>query len=431
MLSGLFFFIKIIFFPSNEEQNKVKADLLNQHSFYYPEASKKGYFIGVRLLKYQITHLLKSKSRTKKINSSDFVFYTLFPSSEDTDLTQVLENRVDLKTKTWYTFNRKNIYQYLSQNEIYVSILFLIFTYPFLTLFALARSNKFNVFLLAESYLISMVFKKVIKNSGCKELFHFYAHEPESNCAYYLNKERCNYVKIPNLNPLFMFNRNIIADEIALTFGYQEDELNSWNSKQKFNNWKTPKLNPFINVNENESNSKSICFYSHASWIRIKEKHGSTWFAEDKMEIKLLEYIKVNQDLFNNGEDITVCLHPKEKQNENQIDESKNYYRNIFGSKVNFFDVEKSSHESFSDFDMGISAFTSIIFERLYCGYKSLIFHDQVSCKFPVRDSEYEKFVFEDFQEISSKLQDYKNKKETDIQYFSNHNRYTHKFIEC
>ena len=34
-----------------------------------------------------------------------------------------------------------------------------------------------------------------------------------------------NIIKIPNSNPLFMYNKNILANEIILTLQYQREEL--------------------------------------------------------------------------------------------------------------------------------------------------------------------------------------------------------------
>ncbi|MCB0478133.1 MAG: hypothetical protein KDC84_08215 [Crocinitomicaceae bacterium] len=285
------------------------------------------------------------------------------------------------------------------------------------------------MFLIPESFLISRTFKKILIATDPNVFFHLYPHEPEGNLSYILKPENVEYVKVPNLNPLFMFNKRIISDKIALTFGYQEDELKAEKSDLSFEKWKSPKFDHFLNDFTTPKKEGSVCYYSHASWIRQKEKHGATWFEEDKMEVKLLNYFKGNKELFQNGKGITVCLHPKEKKTPELLNQSVEYYKDHFGEEVKILPPQQSSYDSFQLFDLGISAFTSIIFERLYCGHKSLIYHDQESYAFPIESSDYGHFVFRNFQELSLKLRDIIEGKVTDQKFFNGLEKYTYKFV--
>lgn len=429
MIFDLFYFLKILFLPTSDNEIKTKKDLLDQHSFYYPEASKNGKLMGLRLLKFQIKILLGSTKSKLNFDKVDFVFYTLFPGSKQSDLNLIKANKKELREKKFFAFHRENIYTNLNSLEIYCSILFLLLCYPFTSVFSLGRSNKFNVFLIPESFLISRIFKKVLLKTDTELFFHLYPHEPEGNLSYMLKPKKVEYIKVPNLNPLFMFNKRIISDKIGLTFGYQQDELKAEKSELPFEKWKSPKFDAFLNDLSSQEKDGRVCYYSHASWIRQKEKHGSTWFEEDKMEINLLNYFKSNKDLFQNGKGITVCLHPKEKRSPELLNLSIDYYKDHFGEEVNFLPPQQSSYDSFKLFELGISAFTSIIFERLYCGHKSLIYHDQESYTFPVQNSDYDHFVFRDFQELSLKLHDIVEGKVSDQKFFNGLEKYTYKFV--
>lgn len=427
MVLDFFYFLRILINPKTDNEKKTKKDLITQHSFYYPENSKNGRFIGLRLMKFQITNLIGSLGKKKKLNKVDFVFYTLFSGSIKSDLSFIQFNSPILKNKESYSFQRENIFDNFSNFEIFRSILFLVSGFPFLYLFSFLKKNKFNYFLLTESYLISRVFKKINEQTECTDFFHLYPHEPDSNLSYLLSKKKeTTYLKIPNMNPLFMFNENIIADKLILTLDYQQEELKAWSNNVPTENWKTNKLKPFFNENFTLNKKQSICYYSHASWLRKNEKHGSTWFNEEEMELELLAFFKENENLFDQGLDITVCLHPKEKKSEKLKNESIKYYQKIFGEDVKFFDFKKSSYDSFNEFDLGISAFTSIIFERIYCGFKSYMYHNQLSVDFPVKESKYKGFVMNNFNDVEEKIKNYKATKATDENFYADKKQYTY-----
>ena len=100
-------------------------------------------------------------------------------------------------------------------------------------------------------------------------------------------------IVIPNTNPLFMYNKNIIGNKILLTLGYQVEELLFFNPtyqgsillKEDF------QLVEYHNNFSSKSNNK-ICYYSHASWLRIENDQHIPSFNEVKIELELLEYLK-------------------------------------------------------------------------------------------------------------------------------------------
>ena len=79
-----------------------------------------------------------------------------------------------------------------------------------------------------------------------------------------------------------------------------------------------------------------------------------------------------------------------------------NYYKDIFGSSVKFF--EKSSYDSFSKFNLGFGCFSSILFERIHCGHKTIIFNNKVD-EFPLKNSKFNFFVIKDLKDLKEKIE--------------------------
>ena len=241
----------------------------------------------------------------------------------------------------------------------------------------------------------------------CEKIYFFSTHEPEANLlAHLLMKKNIKVVKIPNSNPLFMFNKNMVTDELILTLEYQFEEANLFYEDCDFEikRWHPIGLNKYYNINKENQSSKKLCYYSHASWIRKSEDHHLPKFNEVELELNFLELIR-NSNFFSNHE-VYICLHPKEKTSSNILIKSKNYYKKIFGSNVQFYN--NSSFESFEEFELGFGAFSSILFERIHCGYKTLIFNNLIS-EFPILNSDFNYFVMSDFENLLESIQCFVN----------------------
>ena len=246
---------------------------------------------------------------------------------------------------------------------------------------------------------------KLLKNK-CKKLYFFYTHEPEYNLiSHYLIKHGTYVVSIPNANPLFMFNKNLIFSELVITIAYQFHEFKLFYKNKKSTFWNLPELINLHNNNFSSFQNGSICYYSHASWLRKEFDHTITPFNEVKLEIDFLNYIKRNRIL--KDFDITICLHPKEKESKDILSKSKKFYRTMFGEKISFH--YSDSRKSFKDFDLGIGTFSSILFERLHCGYKTLIFNNLID-EFPINDPRLNRIVISDYSTFVNKLSETLNK---------------------
>ena len=73
----------------------------------------------------------------------------------------------------------------------------------------------------------------------------------------------------------------------------------------------------------------------------------------------------------------------------------------MFGEKISFH--LSDSRKSFKDFDLGFGTFSSILFERLHCGYKTLIFNNSID-EFPLNDPRLNQIIISDYSLFVTKL---------------------------
>ena len=374
---------------------KIRFNLFNQHCFEYTNSSKYDRFLFLRELKLLFKSFFISKEG-KKIHPIGVGLYVLSNLN--------IKGKVEFISSSFenidFIVNKRDIYLYSTLKfKILISfIILLTFPYFFSRTFFIQK-NRINHTLFIRHVYISLVLCSFLK-ANCKKIYFFYPHEPESNLIInMLETMNIDIIVIPNTNPLFMYNKNIIGNKILLTLGYQVEELLFFNPtyegsillKEDF------QLKEYHNNFSSKSNNK-ICYYSHASWLRIENDQHIPSFNEVKIELELLEYLN-SKGLFKDVE-LTICLHPKEKES-SVIEKAQKYYKGIFGNDINFF--QNSSYESFKEYDLGFGAFSSILFERIHCGYKTLIFNQHIK-EFPLENSSFNKFIVNDIEKFKSKL---------------------------
>ena len=412
-----------LFFINKKLNRKIRYDFFNQHSFSLPNSAKYDRLIGFRQLFRNLRKLWLERiilpDQQNDIKSVNFL-YVLSPVNISKKL-EYLKNIDQIKAG----ISRANLFLELNfLRKIQISLLLFIF-YSFVVFYVfLFRKNRINIALFPEIILQCYLLVKKLKILKCQKLYFFYTHEPESNfISHILISRDISIIKIPNTNPLFMFNKNMIASKVILTLGYQSEEVEIFSDYRNISieNWPPFALNKYYNHDFKTIINHKICYYSHGSWLRTREDHHLPKFDEVSVELNFLEKIK-GIDFLTHLE-ITVCLHPKEKINSNIFNQAKNYYYNIFGRNISFFKGE--SYESFNKFDVGFGSFSSILFERLHCGYKTILYTKGIN-DFPISNSKFERFITKDINDCENEI---KNAVNTDCEsFFNNHLDYTYKY---
>ena len=420
-------FIKLLIellLKKNELNKIIRNDFFNQHTFSLPNSSKNDVLIGLRQFKRFLFKVWISEPDKSDyfLNGEKGVYmYDIRPC--------------DLVEKSNYIFKEDNVKisgglfrdNLLTSlpiiKRIFYSILAtkLYFITSFIVFFK--KKSRTNIALFPELSIECSILVHKLKNLNCKKIYFFSTHEPEANLlAHLMMKNDIRVVKIPNTNPLFMFNKSIVADELVLTLEYQHEEANLFYENCDFiiKSWKPHGLINYKRNSKNKESNNKVCYYSHGSWYRKNEDHNLPQFNDVDLELNFLKMASSSSFLRNI--DIYVCLHPKEKSSNEVLEKSVAYFQNIFGTNVKFFDFQKKSLHSFKEFELGIGAFSSILFERIYCGYKTIIFNDKID-EFPIIDSNFSQFVFSKEDYFNAKIQESLNSSHTD--FFGKNMKYT------
>jgi hypothetical protein len=261
-------------------------------------------------------------------------------------------------------------------------------------------------------------------NFKVQKLYYLDIHVPEANLlSTLLINQGVRVVKVPDSNPLFMFNKNIVSSETILTLGYQVEEYIFFNKNKNYKIYPLTEISNFKFDKLNQTHNTKICYYSHGSFARLNLDHNRPKFGDINMELTMLNKIK-NSNFFTNIE-IVICLHPKEKNDDTIKEKAINFYKNIFGDKATIFNG--NSYDSFKEYDLGFGAFSSILFERIYCHHKTIIFNDIIK-EFPIKNSDFNVFVAKNIDELYIKIQDFL-KIDNSI-FFDNLKKYTYKNSE-
>jgi hypothetical protein len=276
---------------------------------------------------------------------------------------------------------------------------------------SLTNSKRSNIALSIVEVLEISLILKWLKRHNLKEIYDFVPFEVDSNAMFLCTRELgVHTTKIPSPGPLASHNKIILCNALVLSSRYQFEELEQLRCNQRVGNytsWPPERAHTYYNLYTKEVGSTSprtIGFYSHGEWIRKKMGliHGSSSLlqAEEDTLRFLGRFLSENPDFY-----LTIYPHPKERKNYS-IDELRAYYSYITGvSTVQIADSTQGTAFRFRESDIAITCYSTIIFERLYCGFKTLIKrikeHD-----FPLGGSPLNRICFEDYQQLSALIKD-------------------------
>jgi hypothetical protein len=150
-------------------------------------------------------------------------------------------------------------------------------------------------------------------------------------------------------------------------------------------------------------NPKTIGFFSHASWIRKAQGHAEHGRNVARAEEIILGYL--NQFIRENPDySIIIFPHPREKKDD-IVDRTIAFYKQRLGNaRFEILSKDEATIANFHRASIGIGAFSSIFYDRMYCGFKVLIGNIGFS-DFPMRGSSLNNVCFETYQEMTDLIQ--------------------------
>jgi len=273
---------------------------------------------------------------------------------------------------------------YFNVSDKIAQVIFLFLLSIFLTPFAIINKSRASIGLMFFEFVEMVNLLKIVKKNKIDTLFYYSIYEKDSDiCAIALQKAGVFVIKVSSSTPLKFWNQIIIADKLVVNTFQQLEETKVFKNTilaKEIEFWgpdETVSVFGRYTKDMYEMNKNAIGYYSSASYVRALEKDlgiYNTSSGESVTMTYLAEYIKTHP-----GIRLVVFPHPREK-NEKYRQQMIEYYKRYFDG-LNYtlmLDVRPSAYY-FEEVNVGIAFYSSVIFERLYYGFKSMLFMPESS----------------------------------------------------
>lgn len=264
--------------------------------------------------------------------------------------------------------------------------------------------RRVNLALLIREVVEWCAVSTFLKEKKTNAFFDFTPFEKDSNAlAFWLMKTGVYVTKIPSPGPLAGHHTFMIADEVVLSSAYQLEEL------PEFKHWYVTKLlrwppEHYMNYASQYISGQlppktTLGFYSHGEWVRKKAGHADFGYSIQENENFLLESLR--KFLLSHPEfELTIFPHPKERTDP----EFPSVYLNFFeGTRTTIATSDKKSSETFNEIGIGMMAYSTLIFERLSLGFKTII-ATHAPALFPIPSSPLNALCVSNYSEFECAL---------------------------
>ncbi len=284
--------------------------------------------------------------------------------------------------------------------------------FSFFWLGSFSRNRVNYALLLSEAVEWMNCIHSLAQNKIAK-IYMFSIYEKDCNfLAYLLMKKNIKVSKVTSEVPLTFANKIIVTNELDLCFSYQKEEVEAYKRTLFYDSlevWfpeaQAGYLNHYVKKTFDVP-EKAIGFYSSALWLRKKLNHSLTtvgsYDAEETVLKFVAEYLKLRTDI-----NLVIFAHPYEKRTDELFKDALQYYRSIFGNelseRVEVKGKETNSTLNFDKVNVGISLFSTVMFERLNLGFKTILTPIDKT-DFPLLESPFRNICAYSKQELFGKL---------------------------
>lgn len=215
---------------------------------------------------------------------------------------------------------------------------------------------------------------------GAQHLFNFIPFEVDTNLISLLCKDQgVTTTLIPSAGPLQTHNHTLIADELIVSTPYHLEELRVLGDQvrvQRITRWMPERTQQFFRsyFTTPEPPVRTLGFYSHGSWLRELQQHAENGLgiaeAEEQLTKDVGAFLKKHPEFT-----MIIFAHPREKQPA-LLAQTEAHYRRYFdldGGQVRLASIDEKTPFCFHMVDVAVAAFSTVQYERLFCGYKMLI----------------------------------------------------------
>jgi len=273
-----------------------------------------------------------------------------------------------------------------------------------ISLQCLFDSRRVNLALLIREVVEWTAIIDFISTNNIKEFFDFTPFEKDSNAlAYLLKGWRIKVTKIPSPGPFAGHHTFIIADDVVVSSAYQLEEIPHFKQwyVSRLLHWPAEQYSRYAHCYTNPPlpPKNTIGFYSHGEWVRRKAGHANFGFGIQENELFLLESLKTFLKKHPHFQ-LIVFPHPKERSDS----EFQSFYSSFFeGTNTIIAPVEMKSSENFFKANIGLMAYSTLLFERLALGYKTFI-GTNFQTSFPLEGSPLKNLCLSDYESLEAAL---------------------------
>lgn len=390
----------------NGQRDIAKSSLFLNISFQLPESAKNDPLIGFRVFRNALSAVSTIEQVCPRFSIGARVLLTGSSAS--------VEDRFKYSVALERTPQTIVVKEHLAGYKRLLSKRFLAL-WAFLSLFCgtiafFSKNGRITWALVPRMLLELEVLCTLLEDLSPVYFEDFDQYDKDSN-LYYLSLKR----KFPNLiirkypspGPLFLHNSQVLSDIIAINHPYHIYELNHFKASMIYSSFEMVPPELFHKylyryIAAEEGAIFNIGYYSHGGWIRKMHGHvdDGLGIAETEFHLtsKLSEFLKLNSNV-----SLKVYTHPKERSTYFTDIFRRNYsHLLIFGDRVQFVDREESSVDLFSEVDVGIGVYSTILFERLFCGFKTLFLSPDL--RFPLKGSTLDSVTFSSTSLLIEKL---------------------------
>lgn len=249
--------------------------------------------------------------------------------------------------------------------------------------------------------------KKAIEELQIRRIYEFAPYLIDSNWSFLEIRDDVEHYKFPSPGPLRTHHHTLLAETLVICSAYHEEELPSLPNVKAENVELWLPESSFIYIDRylsmtQEPKTGTLGYYSHASWLRKEEGHTDNGLnigeAEDQVLQDLGSLLEKHPEW-----KIVIFPHPRERKEE-ILPRTHAFYQTYFQSEQ--FELSApgtSTAFTFEQIDVAVSAFSAILYERLFCGYKTLIGNKGIP-NFPDKGSALNAICFSDLAQLEEQI---------------------------
>ncbi len=349
-------------------------------TFRYPEKSKHSFgFFFKAYLKAIFSGKVKLEYACHIYAKGDIFFYDN-DSSIANEKARISHIEYFLKAPVSGSIWKDKLSGYFTFTDRIFQLIFETLLFLFLLPMALFAKYRGSVALIFTEYIELVNLLKIVKRENVNELYYYSIYEKDSNITSIALQSICIKVnKITSSTPLKFWNSIIVAtDTLILCDTNQQDELDELKETIQVENveiWGPETIAGsaiyYTEENKYNTNKNIIGFYSTSSYLRVLQgdlDQKNMKKNEDTVKSYLAEYLKTHPD-----SRLIIFPHPREKKEEMRNDMIAHYEFFFHGLNYSIYESTSASSLCFDMTDLGVAMYSSVIYERLYFGFKSLM----------------------------------------------------------